>query len=243
MELDQSNLIIPTTAQQPPSSAFTHRTVLSQRETENRFHHEYWHCRAKFDPFLAYSAQQQGRWGGLSPHAPRHLFVALQLLLRMPPASPFTASPFDLVINPGQRANGPVRLGYTPPSGARDCDRKNKMESPDGALWKPLEGRPMPGAGPVALAVWHLCRLSPAIDAAPHGLNVCSCSLTGLAEANHGWENGNPAVWFLVVCGRLLISCTEYGVPAPARGTRYRSAAQVRVRSARRVFRALFLAF
>lgn len=38
-------------------------------------------------------------------------------------------------------------------------------------------------------------------------------------------------------------SCTEYGVPAPARGTRYRSAAQVRVRSARRVFRALFLAF
>ncbi|PNP57935.1 hypothetical protein THARTR1_02093 [Trichoderma harzianum] len=62
----------------------------------------------------------------------------------MPPASPFTASPFDLVINPGQRANGPVRLGYTPPSGARDCDWQNKMESPDGALWKPLEGRPMP---------------------------------------------------------------------------------------------------
>lgn len=62
--------------------------------------------------------------GAFSPHAPRHLFVALQLLLRMPPASPFTASPFDLVINPGQRANGPVRLGYTPPSGARDCDRK-----------------------------------------------------------------------------------------------------------------------
>ncbi|KAL7809957.1 hypothetical protein V8C26DRAFT_410988 [Trichoderma gracile] len=38
---------------------------------------------------------------------------SLQLLLRMPPASPFTASPFDLVINPGQRApNWPqVRLG------------------------------------------------------------------------------------------------------------------------------------
>lgn len=82
-------------------------------------------------------------------------------------------------------------------------------------------------------------RLSPAIDAAPHGLNVCSCSLTALLRQTK-WK---PCRLVSGFCGRLLISCTEYGVPAPARGTRYRSAAQVRVRSARRVFRALFLAF
>lgn len=119
-------LIIPP--QHPPSlPAFNHRTVLFQKGA----------LRIKaailitnigtVEPKLTLFSVQcpaTKALGAFSPHAPRHLFVALQLLLRMPPASPFTASPFDLVINPGQRANGPVRLGYTPPSGARDCDRK-----------------------------------------------------------------------------------------------------------------------
>lgn len=42
---------------------------------------------------------------------------ALQLLLQKPPTSPFTASPFDLVINPGQRANSPVRPWLHPTFG------------------------------------------------------------------------------------------------------------------------------
>ncbi|KAH0498958.1 hypothetical protein TgHK011_006183 [Trichoderma gracile] len=59
----------------------------------------------------------------------------------MPPASPFTASPFDLVINPGQRApNWPqVRLGQA-----------NQDEVEQRARWKSLEGEKrngLPGRG------------------------------------------------------------------------------------------------
>ncbi|EHK16621.1 uncharacterized protein TRIVIDRAFT_65622 [Trichoderma virens Gv29-8] len=97
---------------------------------------------------------------GASRHTPPAPVVALQLLLRMPPASPFTASPFDLVINPGQRANGPVRLGYTPPVGRARLRQENKwralMESPIacGSRWK--HGQPAP-ALPVPACLW-LCR-------------------------------------------------------------------------------------
>lgn len=98
---------------------------------------------------------------------PPFLASALQLptrLLQMPPASPFTASPFDLVINPGQRANSPVRPWLHPTFGRarlrlartrqhvlaladEEEPRKWNKWRGDPSLWKPLEARPTrPGA-------------------------------------------------------------------------------------------------
>ncbi|EHK41259.1 hypothetical protein TRIATDRAFT_29967 [Trichoderma atroviride IMI 206040] len=76
---------------------------------------------------------------------PPFLASALQLLLQMPPASPFTASPFDLVINPGQRANSPVRPWLHPTFGRARLRTKTPDEKAThrcGSHWK--HGQPDP---------------------------------------------------------------------------------------------------
>lgn len=112
---------------------------------------------------------------------------ALQLLLQKPPTSPFTASPFDLVINPGQRANSPVRPWLHPTfgrarlrlartrhkcwhwRGQEEQKKWNKWRG-DPSLWKPLEARPTrPGARGACLGCGGPHQ---PFDAAPHGLNV-----------------------------------------------------------------------
>lgn len=79
---------------------------------------------------------------------PPFLASALQLLLQMPPASPFTASPFDLVINPGQRANSPVRPWLHPTFGRARLRTKTQVQTrrnlkPKNGIKNKMERRPI----------------------------------------------------------------------------------------------------
>ncbi|KAL7967819.1 hypothetical protein HDV63DRAFT_380911 [Trichoderma sp. SZMC 28014] len=112
---DEWKLLVPTSRRPPFTQALGGRTA-------------YRHCTR---PSVARRSANMGfrPCTLLIAARPPFLASALQLLLQMPPASPFTASPFDLVINPGQRANSPVRPWLHPTLGRARLRAKTQVQT------------------------------------------------------------------------------------------------------------------